>query len=66
MIRKAKGNNQRMVEADSPPPSSPAPRDIKKKDEQSTVGQIAKFKPSPLKPLPLLEPLHDPLLCRKP
>ena len=27
------------MEADSPPPF---PRDIKKKDEQSTVGQIAK------------------------
>lgn len=47
-------------------PSPPIPRDSKKKDEQSTVGQIAKFTPSPLKPLPLLEPLHDPLLCRKP
>ena len=41
-VANPKGNNQRMVEADSPPPSSPAPRDIKKKDEQSTVGQIAK------------------------
>lgn len=37
------GKNQRTVEADSPPPSSHAPRDIKKKDEQSTVGQIAKL-----------------------
>lgn len=36
------GKNQRTVEANPPPPSSPAPRDIKKKDEQSTVGQIAK------------------------
>ena len=33
-----KGKEQ--VEADSPPP---VPRDIKKKDEQSTVGQIAKL-----------------------
>ena len=33
------GKVKEQVEADSPPP---APRDIKKKDEQSTVGQIAK------------------------
>ena len=37
------GKNQRTVETVSPPPSLPAPRDIKKKDEQSTVGQIAKL-----------------------
>jgi len=36
MIRKGK----EQVDPDSDPP---APRDIKKKDEQSTVGQIAKF-----------------------
>ena len=37
------GKNQRTVETVSSPPSLPAPRDIKKKDEQSTVGQIAKL-----------------------
>ena len=36
------GKNQRTVEAVSHPPSSPVPRDIKQKNEQSTVGQIAK------------------------
>lgn len=36
------GKNQRTVDTDSYPPSSPAPRDTKQKNADSTVGQIAK------------------------